>query len=269
MRLALSQFCFPGLSPTAFLKVAATAGAEGCELDIVPGLGSRDLGALAAAVRASGLKVEIVCALRDWALPDDAGYAERFDRLVEAAAELASPWVLCVAPIRYEGLPSRADVLSSAAERLGALAEIARSAGVGVALEQVGLPSTQPGATSGIRSLTDALQVVEAADPAAALVLDSYNLATGGNALCDVADVPRKRIAIAQVADGRPTGSPTRLLPGKSKLPLGDYVGALQRARFDGALSVEIFPDRPHADPLAFARQALRATRALLLASRL
>ena len=65
------------------------------------------------------------------------------------------------------------------------------------------------------------------------------------------------------MADGVATGSP-RVLPGEGELPLRSFVAALGEAGFDGAFSVEIFPEESPPDPLAFARQALAAVRALL-----
>ena len=190
MRLALSQFCLPTLSTREFLDVAARAGAEGCELGVIGG--PRDLEdtkAMIAAVRGSAVKIEMINALRDWALPDDPDCRPVFDLLLEVAVETRAPWILCVAPIRFEDMPPREEVIASASERLAFFAELAGQAGVRLALEQVGLSSTLIGAQSGIRSLADAVAVVEAAGPTVALALDSYNLATGGNPFEEIAQI--------------------------------------------------------------------------------
>jgi sugar phosphate isomerase/epimerase len=154
-------------------------------------------------------------------------------------------------------------VLAAASDRLAMFSEMAESAGVRLALEQVGLSSTRLGAQSGISSLADALAVVEAAGPGVALALDSYNVATGGNRFEDIAQIPRERIAVAAAVDGVVTGSP-RVLPGDGELPLASFAAALVEAGFDGALSVEIFPEKPSPDPLEFARRCLAAVRALV-----
>jgi 3-dehydroshikimate dehydratase len=264
MRVTLSQFCLPGLSTTDFLDVAERAGWDGCELGVIGGpRGPEDPKAMAAAARASGLPVESLNVLRDWALPDDPDCRPVFDMLVELAVETGAPFIVCVAPIRYENMPPRQEVLAAASERLAMFAALAEPAGVRLALEQVGLSSTRIGARSGIRTLADALTVVEGAAPSVGLAVDSYNVATGGSSFEEIARIPRERIALAQVVDGAVTGSP-RVLPGEGELPLHSFVAALGEAGFDGAFSVEIFPDGPPPDPLAFARQALGAVRSLL-----
>ena len=264
MRLTLSQFCLPGLSTGAFLDVAEVAGWEGCELGVIGGQhGPEDPRAIAAAARVSGLPVESLNVLRDWALPDDPDCGPVFDTLLGLAVETNAPFIVCVAPIRNENMPPREDVLVAASERLAMFAELAEPAGVRLALEQVGLSSTRIGAKSGIRTLADALAVVEGAAPSVGLAIDSYNVATGGNSFDEIARIPRERIALAHVADGVVTGSP-RVLPGDGELPLRAFVAALAETGFDGALSVEIFPEQSPPDPLAFARRALHALRLVL-----
>jgi sugar phosphate isomerase/epimerase len=264
MRLALSQFTLPGLSTRDFLDVAGRAGAEGCELGVLGGPRmAEDPRAIAAAARRSSMPIESVNALRDWALSDDPDCRPAFDLLLEVAVEAGAPMIVCVAPIRYESMPPRDEVLASASERLAVLSELAAAGGVRLGLEQVGLSSTRVGAISGISSLADASAVVEAAGPGVGLILDSYNLATGGVHFEDVARLPPERIALAHVVDGVATGSP-RMLPGEGELPLGSFVAALAEAGFDGALSIELFPAEPPSDPLEFARRGLDTLRALL-----
>jgi sugar phosphate isomerase/epimerase len=264
VRLTLSQFCLPGLTTGAFLDVAEVAGWEGCELGVIGGQhGPEDPRAIAAAARVSGLPVESLNVLRDWALPDDPDCGPVFEMLLGLAVETSAPFIIFVAPIRNENMPAREDVLMAASERLAMFAELAEPAGVRLALEQVGLSSTRIGAKSGIRTLADALAVVEGAAPSVGLAIDSYNVATGGNSFDEIARIPRERIALAHVADGVVTGSP-RVLPGDGELPLRAFVAALAETGFDGALSVEIFPEQSPPDPLAFARRALHALRLVL-----
>jgi sugar phosphate isomerase/epimerase len=263
MRLSLSQFCLPGLSTAEFLDVAERAGWEGCELGVIGGRRRQeDPKAMAAAARASGMPVESLNVLRDWALPDDPDCRPVFDMLVELAVETGAPFIVCVGPIRYENMPPRDEVLAAASERLAMFAAVAEPAGVRLALEQVGLSSTRIGAQSGIRTLADALRVVESAGPSVGLAVDSYNVATGGSSFEEVARIPRERIALAQVADGIVTGSP-RVLPGEGELSLRSFVAALEETGFDRALSVEVLPEESPPDALAYAGRALGALRSL------
>lgn len=265
MRLALSQFSLPGLSTAKFLDVAGRAGAEGCELGVIGGPcpTEEDARSIVAAARGSRMPIESVNALRDWGLRDDPDCRPVFEMLLEVAVETGAPVIVCVGPIRFQNMPPRDEVIAAVSERLAMLAELARPAGVRLALEQVGRSSTRVGAQSGIRSLADALAVVETAGTSVGLVLDSYNLATGGVPFEEVARLPPERIALAHVVDGLPSGSP-RALPGDGELPLGSFVTALGETGFDGALSIELFPEAPPPDPLEFARRGLDALRSLL-----
>jgi sugar phosphate isomerase/epimerase len=264
MRLALSQFTLPGLSTREFLEVAGHAGAEGCELGVLGGpRAAENPASIVAAARGSSMPIESVNALRDWGLRDDPDCRPVFELLLEVAVETGAPLIVCVAPIRFENMPPRNEVIAAVSERLAMLADLAEQAGVRLALEQVGLSSTRVGAQSGIRSLADALEVVEAAGPSVGLVLDSYNLATGGVPFEEVAHLPAGRIALAHVVDGARSGGP-RELPGDGELPLGSFVAALAEAGFDGALSIELFPHESLPDPLELARRGLDALRLLV-----
>jgi 4-hydroxyphenylpyruvate dioxygenase len=233
MRLAISNSCFPGVETARFLELAAEAGAEACELRLFDGPDAP--AEVVAAARAGGLRVESVGPLMDWALPDDEVPHATFETLLVAAVELAAPFVVCVAPITSDTV-SLDRVLASASERYAELGATAARAGVRLAFEQVGRSSTRPGLRGAIQSLTDALAVAET------LVLDSYNLATAGVELTDVAAVPAERIAVAQVSD---TGADGRTLPGDGDLPLRAFVDAVRSTGYAGALTLELFPPEP------------------------
>lgn len=254
MRISLNQSAFPGLSTRRFLQIAAEAGASSIELRTL-GL-SESVGEIGAAVREAGVRVEAVNALMDWALPDDPDPRPALERLLEVAVESGAPLIVCVAPIRTDGLPATERACESAVERLTFLAALARGAGVRLALEQVGLSTTRPGATSGIRRLQDALAVARACGEDVLLTLDSFNLATAGESFAEIESVPPERIGIAHIVD-RDAATGARTVPGDGNLDIGGFVRALGRTGYEGALSLETFPTSPWPDPLAFARRAV------------
>jgi sugar phosphate isomerase/epimerase len=279
MRICLNQSCFPGLSTPQFLEAVARAGGtRQAAGEPVPGRGQapsvelrlaghqepvRDI---VAAARATGLRVEAVNPLMDWALPDDPDPRPQLETLLEVAAATGASVIVCVAPLRYGALPPATEVARSAGERLAELSALTRPAGVRLALEQVGLSTSRPGATSGIRRLSEALAIAQSAGRDVAVTLDSYNLATAGEALDGVRTVPRERIGIAQLVDRSPiTGG--RTLPGEGDLDLEGFVEALAATGYDGALSLEVFPAVPWPDPVAFARDALSRIRSLCQAA--
>ena len=250
---ALNQSCFPGLSTARFLDLAATVGAAAVELRLS---GRESASQLAAVVRAAGMPVVAVNPLMDWGLPDDPDPRPALAALLEVAVAAGASLTVCVAPLRTEGLPAREAVIASAIGRLALMAPLARQAGVRLALEQVGRSSTRPGATSGIRSLRDALAIAEAASEDVVLVADSYNLASAGVPYAELRAIPPSRLGIAHLTDAI-SARHLRVLPGEGDLPLESFVRALAAAGYAGVLSLELFPAAPWDDPLAFARRAM------------
>ena len=250
---ALNQSCFPGLSTARFLDLAATVGAAAVELRLS---GRESASQIAAAVRAAGMPIVAVNPLMDWGLPDDPDPRPALAALLEVAVAVGATLTVCVAPVRAEGLPDRAEVMSSAIGRLAQMSPLARQAGVKLALEQVGRSSTRPGAVSGIRSLRDALAIAEAASEDVVLVADSYNLATAEVQYDELRAIPPSRLGIAHLTDAL-SARHLRVLPGEGDLALESFVRALAAAGYAGVLSLELFPTAPWDDPLAFARQAM------------
>lgn len=256
MPAALNQSCFPGLFTARFVDIAAIVGADAVELR--PLDHPETPGEAAMAVRASGLPVAAVNALMDWALPDDLDPRPALITLLEIAVAVEAPLVVCVAPIRAGRLPPRTTIARSAAERLAMLAEVARPAGVQLALEQVGRSSTRPDAVSGIRHLDDALAIAVAAAADVLLVADSYNLATADEDFDVLRAIPGRRLGIAHLVDAE---GGARAMPGIGNLDLPRFVRALGATSYSGALSLELFPRTPWPDPLSFAREAIAAVR--------
>jgi 4-hydroxyphenylpyruvate dioxygenase len=259
MLLHLNHSCFPGLSVVQFLDVAEAAGADGVDLNL---LGHAEpSAAIAAAVRARGVRIGAIHALTDWALPDDPDPRPALESLLDAASAIGAGLIICVAPLRMDPLPAADIVRASAVERLSALAALARPRGIRLALEQVGQSSSRPGAHSGIRRLREAWEIAAAAADDTLLVVDSYNLATAGEPFAAMLTTPAARLGIAHLADAG-IGAGIRVPPGEGSLDLSAFVRALWQTGYRGPLSLEIFPHAPWPSPLAFARRALAAMRA-------
>jgi 4-hydroxyphenylpyruvate dioxygenase len=263
VRVCLNQSCFPGLPTARFLEIAAEAGADSCELRVIGNAeGARSIGAAASA---SGMPIDAVNSLMDWALPEDPDPMPRLDELVDVAARAGAPFIVCVVPIGSGAMPPHDEVIRRSIDRLAVLGERAASAGVGLALEQVGRSSTRPGARGAIRALSEARAVVEAAG-AAGLVLDTYNLATAEVPFHEVAGLPAELIAVAQIADRASTDG-QRTFPGDGDVDLGAFVAALASAGFDGSLSLELLPSECPQDAATFARRGAEALRSLVRAA--
>jgi len=259
LRAHLNQSCFPGLPARDFLEVAATAGCDGVDLNVLTR--AEEPKEMAAAARATGMHVSAIHALMDWALPDDPDPRACLASLLEAALAVKASLIICVAPLRLGGFSSDLDLGSLASDRLDELAAMARPLGIRLALEQVGRSSSRPGAVSGIRSLQAALTIAERAGDDVLLAVDSYNLATAGESFDLLRTVPLDRLGIAHLADREPRQG-GRALPGQGTLDLAGFARALRKVGYSGPLSLEIFPSTPWPDPLAFAREALAAVRA-------
>jgi sugar phosphate isomerase/epimerase len=261
MHICLNQSCFPGVSIEQFTEIVSRAGVSSVELRVIDRFETpREI---AAAIRATGLRVESICGLMDWALPDDLDPHAALERLLAVADVCAAPLIVCVSPLRHSPLPPSSVLIQPVAERLSALAAIARAAGVRLAFEQVGRSSTRLNVYSGIRHLRDALAVVEMAAEDTVLTLDSYNIATADDDFDDIRTLPLSRVGIAQLADRAVPGG-ERAFPGTGDLNLHAFVTNLTAIGYQGPLSLEIFPPRPWDDPLAFARQAVAHLQSLI-----
>jgi 4-hydroxyphenylpyruvate dioxygenase len=254
----LNQSCFPGISVAHFLEVAAVAGCDGADLNVLmQPVRPRDI---SAAVQATGMRISAIHALMDWALPDDPEPLATMEPLLEAAIAANASYIVCVAPLRLGGFPPDLDIWAAASDRLRELAARARPAGVRLALEQVGRSSSRRGAVSGIRRVADALSIAERAGEDIVLAVDSYNLATADEPFDVLRAVPAHRLGVAHLADLEPAEG-GRTLAGRGTLDLPVFVRALTQAGYGGPLSLEIFPATSWQDPLAFAREAVAAMR--------
>lgn len=155
--------------------------------------------------------------------------------------ELGAPFLTIVGPFDDE----RAE-FAEVVESLGAFADRAARCGIKPHLEPI------PG--SRVDRLDYALALVEAVDrDNLGLLLDTYNLARGGESVEGVRSVPRRRVFQVQLADAtyEQTGSTYfddalhhRLLPGEGELAIDLYLEVLVE---DGVLpptGPEVFSDR-------------------------
>ncbi len=145
-------------------------------------------------------------------------------RIVDIAAEVDARNLLVV---------SSDPDLDATAEKLGALIDHARPAGISVSLEF--------GAFTEMKSLAMTLDVLERTGrPDARLLIDPLHLARTGGGPADVARVPRERFTYAQFCDAPASGPSVedikgiieeavdgRLFPGDGALPLNDLLQAL------------------------------------------
>jgi sugar phosphate isomerase/epimerase len=126
-------------------------------------------------------------------------------------------------------------------DRFGAICDAGGERGLRICLEFM--------IFSAVRTLADALRVIDRVDhPAAAILIDALHLQRSGGTPADVAALPRELLPYAQLCDGpfEPVRPPEdvalteartgRLLPGDGGIPLRDLVAALPA---DAALAVE------------------------------
>ncbi len=261
MRPSINQSCFPGIDTREFARCASVAGFGSVELRTL----GRDepITLLQTAVLENGLRVEAINGLMDWALPDDPDPLRALEQALTIATSVGAPVIVCAGPIRPGILPPTDVIMASATERLAAMAEVARSTGVKLAVEQIGKSSTRPGAASGIRRLDDALAVATRAGSDVLVTLDSHNLATADEGFDMLSRVPVSAVGIAQIAGISATDS-GRALPGEGSTDNASFVRALTAMGYTGAVSIEMFPARPWDNPGEFALEAYTRVRNLI-----
>lgn len=264
MQLSLDHLTVTDATPSQLADLAAATGCTGIcaflqSMESLRAMPVYDLGtdaaerrATRAALQAGGLTVDMVYPFTLASRTDVAA----FEPLLEVAAELGAPLanVLC-----YDRDPLRR------AERLAALADLATRYGIRLAIEFY--PVSQ------VRTLAEALAVIDASGAAIGVTLDLLHVMRGGDAATTMALLAEPRIRIAQLCDGPAAMAPDQLdweaamqrqLPGEGVIDIPAFLAGL---RPDLPVTVEV-PQQAALDaglsPLERARRAVEATRALL-----
>jgi hydroxypyruvate isomerase len=175
--------------------------------------------------------------------------SDRFRANVDVAADFAAS-VGCTAlnalyGNRVEGVdPAAQDAL--ALENLALAARAAHRVGATLLIEALNEPESP---RYPLVSAPSAVEVVDRVNETtglcnAAFLLDLYHLSMNGEDLGEVVDRYAGKTGHVQIAD-----NPGRGAPGTGSLPLGELVGRLRKAGYDGWIGLEYTPgDRPSAD---------------------
>jgi sugar phosphate isomerase/epimerase len=232
MRLAFSTLGCPEWPLERVVEAAGEYGYEGVELRILDGeLVSPSLPAdrrrrVRSLLDHGGLAICAVDTSFEIADPG-ADLAEAIGH-VELAADLGAPTIRL-----FGGAPPGEAVDATArrvVQRLEALAERGRDAGVTVALE------THDSFASGAATAA----VLADAPPEIGVVWDTLNTFVTGEAPVASLDAVASRLVHVHVKDGgRPPDPERNLLYGEGAVPLDDIVGMLAARGYDGWLSVE------------------------------
>jgi sugar phosphate isomerase/epimerase len=242
--LSIAAATLADLSPADTVIAAARAGFDGAGIWFDPSTWTdavtRDVAMRLDDTGLTALDVEPVI-LSDGGDPGD--------RLVDTAARLGARHVLVAS--------RRADA-AWVTDRFAQLCQRAAATGLGVVLEFLPI--------FGIRSLSDALRIVMAADqPNGGVLVDSLHLARSGGSPADVCQVRPGLLPYIQIADA-PALPPDaslpglldeaihgRSLPGEGELPLRDLVRAVPHVALSVELRSRSLVER-HPDPYARAK---------------
>lgn len=196
-----------------------------------------------------GLKILAFQPFRDFeAMPEPQRTRnfERAKRKFDLMEELGTDFLLVCSNVS----PQCADNIDQVAHDLRELAALASERGLRIGYE----------ALAWGRHISDyrtAWEAVRRADhPALGVVLDSFHILARGHELDTMASIPADKIAFVQIADAPLLDMDIlqwsrhfRCFPGQGRLPLGDFMTALARTGYGGALSLEIFNDAFRAAP--------------------
>lgn len=225
--LSLAYLTVDGASAIEHVEAAAAAGFPAAGLRIMPPVHLPARGAVAAdpevirRVRAACDRLNVRPLDAEVASLAARTASDNLEMLVDAAAEMGFRFVQTV----IEDTD-----MSRAGENLALLADFARGAGIGVALEFM--------AFRPLRDLESALALIEqSGSDNVGVLLDALHLARSGGSPASVAAIPAGRIAMAQLCDA-PLNAPEfaalatearsgRLHPGEGELWLDDFLDAL------------------------------------------
>ena len=252
------------------IKVAAEAGYDGIELWIdeleeVEKSGG-DLKALGQSIRDQGLFVPNVIGLWDCMPADDAAFQASLESTRKRMALAAAVGSKHVAAIPA---PDRADFdLKWGADRYRDLLKIGREEfGIKVACEFVGF-------MKGVHRMGQGAAIaLDADDPDASLIMDTFHLYRGGSGFECIGHLDKSFIADFHWNDvpadppREQLGDEHRIYPGDGILPLKRALNLLASIHYTGPLSLEMF-NREHwkQDPKVVAETGIRKMRELIAA---
>lgn len=269
-RVSLSQLTADPVGSLAFVDAAAAAGFRsiGLRLTAAPGasvaasrLTTDDLATLRQRLRDCGVCAHLATGL--WVLPESEPL--HFAPTLDVAASLGVETMLVVVNDDHTG---------RALECFAKTCALAAARNIAVGLEFMAYTS--------LRSLAAAADFVAAAKaPNAALIIDALHLARSGGTPADVAALPPRSIALAQLCDAPLVSPPrealrhearnARRLPGEGELPLFALMDALPPGTWLDIEAPSVQPGTPteKASRAAAATARLIAQHAALQASRL
>ncbi len=253
------------------IRVAAETGWDGIELWIDDlenheknGGSLKDLGR---SIRDQGLFVPNIIGLWNCMPAEPEAWAPALKVTRERMRMSAEVGSKCVAAIP---IPDRANFdLKWGADRYGELLRIGREDyGITVAFEFVGF-------FKGIHRLGQACAVaIDADDPDACLVMDTFHLYRGGSGFNGIRHLDANFIAVFHWNDvpggmkREAAGDKDRVFPGDGVLPLGQALRDLKAIGYTGPLSLEIFKrEYWEQDPKEVARAGIEKMRACVAAA--
>ncbi len=252
--LSLSAGTVPDCPIRDLADLAAAAGYDAFGVRLADDATAEDLSVLRRRADYLGIPVfdlEVVRICAD-------GYSTDVDRLVDAGSILGASWVLATCED-----PDRA----RAGERLAALADNARRAGQGVALE--------PMMFTALHTVNDAIEFSSGV-AGVAVIVDVLHHHRAGLGASELAGLDHDRLAYVQLCDA-PLAAPDggvdalateartrRLTPGEGELPLVDYLGALGPGTLPMTVEVQQIDTVGDVGPSVRAAHHLAAVRALL-----
>ena len=223
------------------IRLAAEAGFDGIEPwinDVYEFVGQGgEVSDIEKAIADHGLIVPCAIAVRGWGEAIDVEYPLMLDevkRRMELAARLGSPYLVATPPRE----PCDIGQIS---RRYRDLLEIGRQVGVKPIMEYIGFFRS-------VTSLSQAWQiVVEADDPDATLLLDSFHSWNSGSTLDELKAIPAGKIGhyhIDDAAPDKPVGTqtdPDRVMLGEGPIDLVGEIAVLRESGYDGTVSLELF----------------------------
>lgn len=249
--------CLDDMQSLDLLSIELWGVAPHCDL---AAMAPAEIAVLARAIRARGMRVH--CLTPEQVVypvniaSGDSGLRTRsidlFKRAAEICHEIGSPYLFLTPGRGYEDEP-REEGWKRSAEALSLISRHAQALGVTCLFECL-----QRNESNLVTNLAQMRQMAQEMDVSnVRMVLDTVAMAVAGDTIDDYFAAFPGMIAHVHLVDGRPGG---HLAWGDGQLPLGDYVAALSRHKYDGRITFEIFGDGSYArHPRAALEQCLAA----------
>ena len=227
----------------ADVRGSAKAGFAGIELwwaKVDRYLQAHSVDSLRRLIDENGVAVASLCPFRIWPFRDSEPAREEFKTAIELAPRIGCRLLVVCGDYQPARL-TRPEAMGALAAELSRMAELAKEAGLSLAVEAIGMHTL-------VRGPAEALELIGlSGNPAnVGVAMDTFHYFRSQVSDREILRTPVERLLMVHINDSEDgaineLSDSNRVYPGRGVLPLRHYLELLNKLGYEGYLSVELF----------------------------